>query len=188
MAGPQVSLDIIPYFVGIAFLLACVFGVPFLRKKGHESMLRELGLEGVTIVPQFWSLSGLKIERPKWKAEVSFQPPRAGGGRPGHLQYMAEFRTPVPLTAAAESPVRTGDDEFDRKITVEGDPAFARKLLSPAVREKLMSLDGIGGRVNAIGEGTVEIFGPLPQRSEDLRKFLELCSAIVDATVSAAGA
>ena len=66
------SLDILPYFVGIAFLLACLFGVPLLRKQGHESMLRELGLEGVTVVPRFWSLSGLKIECLKWKAEVFF--------------------------------------------------------------------------------------------------------------------
>ena len=183
------SWDIVPYFVGIAFLLFCLFGVPYLRKHGHEKMLKNLGMEGVTIVPQFWSLSGLRIERPKWKAEVAFQSARAGGGRPGHLRLVAEFRGPVPLAAApSDAPLRTGDDEFDRKISVEGDPVFARKLLSPIVREQMMRLDEVGGRVHAIGEGTVEIYGALPERSTDLRKFLELCATIVDATVTAAGA
>ena len=46
----------------------------------------------------------------------------------------------------------------------------------------------MGGRVLAIGEGTIEIDGPLPVRASDLKKFLELCDAIVDGTVAAAGA
>ncbi|MBI3858124.1 MAG: hypothetical protein HY293_20780 [Planctomycetes bacterium] len=193
MAGRQVTLEAVPYFVGIGFLLACVFGVPLLRKQSHEAMLKGLGLEGVTVVPKFWSLSGLRIERSKWKGEVFFQAARAGGGRAGHLRYVVEFRVPVPVIslnrdATKESKVRTGDDDFDRKISVEGDPAFARKLLVPVMRERLMRLDEVGGRVLAIGEGSVEIDGPLPAGLPDLKRFLELCDAIVDGTVAAAGA
>jgi hypothetical protein len=40
-------------------------------------------------------------------------------------------------------------------------------MLSPVVREKMMRLDEIGGRVDAIGEGTVEIGGPLPRQPAD---------------------
>jgi hypothetical protein len=184
-----VILEILPYFIGIAFLLACVFGVPLLRKRAHEGMLRHLEMEGMTIVPGFWSLSRLRIDRPKWKGEVCFQAARAGGGRPGHLRFLAEIRDPIPvISGAPEARVRTGDDEFDLKISVEGDPEFARKLLVPIMRERLMRLDEIGGRVLAIGEGTVEIAGPLPVRAADLKKFLELCDAIVDGTVAASGA
>lgn len=186
-------LEIVAGVLAAALLLGCIFGGPLLLRRGHEAMLKTLGLEGVSVVRRPWTMSGLRIERPKWKAEVAFESARVGGGRPGHLRYVAEFRGPVPLVPAGRNPapdarLQTGDDEFDRKISVEGDPAFARKLLSPIVREKLMRLDEVGGRVHAIGEGTVEITGPLPRGSADLRKFLELCAAIVDATVTAAGA
>jgi hypothetical protein len=183
-----VILQIVAGVLAGALLLGCIFGGPLLLRRSHEAMLRSLGMEGVTIVPGSGALSGLRIERPKWKAEVAFEPPRVGGGRPGHLRYLAEFRGPVPLVATPDARLRTGDDEFDRKISVEGDPAFAKKLLSPLVREKMMRLDEIGGRVDAIGEGTVEISGRLPRQSAELRKFLELCGGIVDATVTAAGA
>jgi len=187
-----VILEIVAAVFAAGLLLGCILGVPFLQRRSHEAMLGGLGMEGVTVLPRSGALRGLSIERPKWKAEVAFEPPRVGGGRPGHLRYVAEFRGPVPLasagTPAPDARLETGDNEFDRKISVEGDPAFARKLLSPLVREKLMRLDEVGGRVHAIGEGTVEIHGPLPQRAPDLRNFLELCAAIVDATVTAAGA
>jgi len=181
-------LEIVAGVLAGSLLLGCIFGGPLLVRRNHETMLRTLGLDGVTVVPRSGALSALRIERPKWKAEVAFEPPRVGGGRPGHLRYMAEFRGPVPLDAAPDARLQTGDDDFDRKISVQGDPAFARKLLSPIVREKMMRLDEIGGRVLAIGEGTVEITGPLPRQSADLRKFLELCGVIVEATVTAAGA
>jgi hypothetical protein len=50
---------------------------PLLLRRSHEAMLRSLGMEGVTIVPGSGALSGLRIERPKWKAEVAFEPPRS---------------------------------------------------------------------------------------------------------------
>lgn len=178
----------VTYVIGIVFLIACVFGVPLFRKLAHEQTLKGLGLEGVTVLPRFWTLSGLRIERPRWTGEVAFAPPGPSGGRPGHLRLRASFQrsaSPPPVPAPAAR-VETGDAEFDQKIRVEGDPAFARKLLSPEMRDLLLELDGLGGRVLEIGETTVEIDGPL-MNGEALRRFLELCDAIVTGTALAAG-
>lgn len=183
-------LEILAGVLAAGLLLGCVFAGPMILRRGHEAMLRQLGMNGVTVVPVPWTLSGLRIDRPRWKADVVFQPARLGGGRPGHLRFRAVF-TPAPPPApgrSSESGIPTGDPEFDRKITVEGDPVLARKLLVPEMRERLIRLDGMGGRVGAIGEGFVEIEGPLLGRPPELKAFLELCDAIVDGTVAAAGA
>jgi len=185
-----VIVEIVAGVLAAGLLLGCIFAGPLILRRGHEAMLRQLGMNGVTVVPSSWTLSGLRIERPRWKADVVFQPARLGGGRPGHLRFRAAF-TPAALPAAgrkSEPAVPTGDPEFDSKITVEGDPAFARKLLLPEMRERLIRLDGMGGRVRAIGEDFVEIDGPLLGRPPELKEFLELCDAIVDGTVAAAGA
>lgn len=183
-------LEIVAGVLAAGLLLGCIFGGPLLLRRNHESMLQTLAMEGVSVVPRPWTLSGLRIDRPRWHADVFFQPARVGGGRPGHLRYRASF-TPAPPPAGgrqSEPAVPTGDPAFDSRITVEGDPAFARKLLTPPMRERLVRLDGLGGRVLAIGEGFVEIDGPLLGRSPELKEFLELCDAIVDGTVAAAGA
>jgi hypothetical protein len=186
-------VEIFAYCLGIGFLLACAVGVPLLRKMAHERTLKGLGMEGLTVVPRLWSLSGLRIDRPAWKAEVVFESARPGGGRPGHLRLRADFSKPAPPLAFPARPSRedavihTGDEAFDRKIVVEGDPSFAKKFLVPEMRELLMQLDQLGGRVLAIGEGTIEIDGPLLGEPPALRQFLELCDDIVDGTVAAAG-
>jgi hypothetical protein len=164
-----------------------------LRRLSHERTLKGLGIEGMTVVPRLWSLSGLRIDRPGWKAEVFFESARAGGGRPGHLRLLADFQKPAPPLAfparpsRADAAIRSGDEAFDRKITVEGDPAFAKKFLVPEMRERLLRLDQMGGRVLAIGESTIEIDGPLLGEPAALRQFLELCDGIVNGTVAAAG-
>jgi len=179
-------VDIVAYCLGIAFLLACAVGVPMLRKLSHERTLKELGMEGLTLVPRLWTLSGLRIDRPAWNAEVVFEPARPGGGRAGHLRLFANFQ-PHLVFAAEKAVIRSGDEEFDRKIAIEGDAAFAKKFLVPEMRERLTRLDQMGGRVQAIGEGTIEIDGPLLGDPAALREFLELCGGIVDGTVAAAG-
>jgi hypothetical protein len=185
-----VILEIVAGVLAAVFLLGCIFAGPLLLRRGHEAMLKSLAMEGVTVVPGSWTLSGLRFDRPRWNAEVLFQPARLGGGRPGHLRFRATFAPapPPPAGRRSEPAVPTGDPEFDQKIAVEGDPVFARKLLVPEMRERLIRLDGMGGRVAAIGEGFVEIDGPLLGRPPELKAFLELCDAIVDATVAAAGA
>lgn len=178
----------VTYCIGIAFLIACVFGVPLLRKVTHDRILKSLGMDGVTVLPRFWALSGLRIERPQWTGEIVFRAAGPSGGRPGHLRLIASFKRPAaPLPVpAAGAKVETGDAEFDRRIQVEGDPAFARKLLVPEMRERLVELDRMGGRVLAIGETTVEIDGPLAGSPAVLKKFLELCDGIVTGTAVAA--
>jgi hypothetical protein len=184
-----VILNVVAGFLAAGLLLGCIFAGPFLLRRSHEAMLRGLGMEGVAVVPRAWRMSGLRFDRPRWQADVRFEPARLGGGRPGHLRFRATFTpSPGPASGRTSEPlVVTGDPDFDRKITVEGDPAFARKLLVPEMRERLIRLDGMGGRVLAIGEGFVEIDGPLPGRPPELRAFLELCDAIVARTVAAAG-
>src|SRR6187431_2960877 len=98
-------------------------------------MLKRLAMEGLSVIPRFPGLSGLRIERSAWKGQVLFQPAPMGGGRPGHLRLMAEFRTPAPSRPTRDdAPIRTGDESFDRKILVEGDPVFAKKFLGPEMR------------------------------------------------------
>jgi hypothetical protein len=185
-----VILEILAGVLAAALLLGCIFGGPLLLRRTHESMLQALAMEGVSVVSHRWTLSGLRIDRPRWHADVHFQPARLGGGRPGHLRYRAAF-TPAPPPVGgrpSEAAIPTGDPAFDSKINVEGDPALARKLLTPEMRERFVRLDGFGGRVLAIGEGFVEIDGPLLGQAPLLKEFLELCDAIVDKTVAAAGA
>ncbi len=177
----------LPYCIGIGFLIACIFGVPLLRKLSHDRMLRKLQIEGATRVPRLLGLSGLRIERSAWKGDVVFEAARLGGGHPGHLRVLAEFAKPLrPIREDAS--IRTGDDAFDRKIVVEGDPGFARKFLVPEMRERLLQLDRLGGRVLAIREESMEIDGPLPAAAADLQRFLVLCDGIISGAGSAAGA
>ena len=141
------------YLTGIAFLIACVLGVPLLRRILLERLLRDLEMDGVTVVPRFWRPSGLRIRRPGWEGDVRFESAGLGNNnRRGHLRLRAEFK---------------GD--------------------RPPAPELLQRLDQLGGRVSAQGDGALEIDGPLPKRTADLKSFLELCDAIVQGTVVAAG-
>jgi len=179
------------YVLGILLLVGCLLGLPLVRRVLHERTLRGLGMEGVTVVPRVLRLSGLRLRRARWEGEAFFESSGLGDNhRAGHVRLRATFASAVPPLAertAADAAIRTGDEGFDQKIVVSGDPAFARKLLVPEMRERLVRLDQQGGRVLAIGDGTIEIDGPLPARTQDLRTFLELCDAIVDGTVAAAG-
>jgi hypothetical protein len=166
------------YCIGIGFLIACIVGVPLLRKLSHDRMLKKLQIDGASRVPRLLGLSGLRIERPAWKGDVVFEAARLGGGHPGHLRVLADFAKPLRLIRE-DAPIRTGDEAFDRKIAVEGDPAFARKFLVPEMRERLMQLDRLGGRVLAIREESMEIDGPLPADAATLQRFLELCDGII---------
>jgi len=174
------------YCIGIGFLVVCVFGVSLLRKLFHERMLKSLQIQGATLVPSFLTLRGLRLARPAWKGVVVFEAARLGGGRPGHLRVLAEFAEPL-LPIREDAPIRTGDAEFDRKIVVEGDPGFARKFLVPEMRERLMQLDSLGGRILAIREESMEIDVPLPADAAALQRFLELCDGIISGAGVAAG-
>jgi len=172
-------------FVALGFLAACILSVPLASKMIHERMLRRLGLEGTKIVPHPWTLSGLELLREGWRCLVAFEARGVGGGHPGHVSVRAEFTGRGGLGASPTVPppeeesIQTGDEAFDRMIRVTGNPAVARKLLSPDMRERLLALDRMGGQVTELGRDALEIRGPLLHRPEDLRRFLELCDSIV---------
>ena len=180
-------LDYVAYVLGIGFLIACVLGVRVLRNLVHDRMLKSLRLEGTTVLPRFPGLSGLRVVRPSWTGEVAFEAARLGGGRVGHLRLRAQFPFP-PRPAGEEAAIRSGDESFDRVIAVEGDPAFAKKFLVPEMRDRLMELDRARGQISHLGEGTIEIDGPLPVDAAALERFLELCDGIVQGAAAAAGA
>src|SRR5258706_293078 len=94
-----------------------------LRRMVHEQTLKSLGMEGLTVVSRLWSLSGLRIDRPAWKAEAVFESARTSS--------TARWRLRADEAAEARSP---GDDRARpgpgriallRKGRREGGPARA---------------------------------------------------------------
>ncbi len=181
------------FWIGVAFLAACAIVIPYTRKLMHGQRLKTLGLAGATVVPSWFGLSGLRLRRARWEGEVEFDPGAlGGGGRPGHLQLTASLgrKTPtvrfhekdrVKEAALKEAPLPTGDAAFDAKILVEGDPVFARKLLVPEQRERLLQLEAAGGHLWCVDGGIVQVGGPMIRERGELKRFLELCDAILDA-------
>jgi hypothetical protein len=78
------------YIAGIVFLLACLLGVPLLKRLLHERAVRRLAMDGVTVIPSFWRPSGLRVQRPAWQGIVSFESAGIGGTGRGHLRLRAE--------------------------------------------------------------------------------------------------
>jgi hypothetical protein len=181
------------YWIGVAFLIACAFGAPYARKLQHDRRLKTLGLEGATVVGSWLGLSGLRLKRARWEGEVEFDPGGlGGGGRPGHLQLTASLGRRTPTVRFHEKgrvnearlpgpPIPTGDAAFDAKILVQGDPTFARQLLGPEQRERLLRLEAAGGHLWCVDGGIVQLGGPLIRGNAELKRFLELCDAILDA-------
>jgi hypothetical protein len=64
---------------------------------------------------------------------------------------------------------------------VQGDPAFAQKLLGPEQRERLLRLEEAGGHLWCVDGGIVQLGGPLIRENAELKRFLVLCDAILDA-------
>ncbi|HVR86740.1 MAG TPA: hypothetical protein VMU54_20625 [Planctomycetota bacterium] len=184
------------FWIGVAFLVACGLGVPIYRKFSHAAMLRNLGWEGASVIPVTWGLNGLRLKRARWEGEVEFEPAGiGGGGRRGHLWLIASLGRKTPSLSfyekgrrdpsGVEPVVPTGDAAFDAKFVVKGDPAFARKLLDPEQRERLLRLQEADGYVWAISGGVVELGGPLLTDGPGLRRFLEQCDSILDAMAGA---
>jgi len=62
-----VILEIVAGVLAAALLLGCIFGGPILLRRNHETMLRPLGLQGVTVVPGSGALSALRISGPPYR-------------------------------------------------------------------------------------------------------------------------
>jgi len=179
---------------GVSVLLALGLSVPLYRKISHTRALNSLGLEGVAVVPRFWGLSGLRLSRAGWEGEVRFET----AGMKGHLILNAALKKSTPSLSfepgapeggptKSEEILATGDAEFDRKIAVRGDREFAKRLLGSEMREQLMALDRLGGRVGSLGGGNLVIAGPLLTRPAELKEFLKSCEAVIDRTVACEG-
>jgi hypothetical protein len=85
---------VVTYVSGILFLLACLLGVPLLKRLRHERAVRKLAMEGVSVVPSFWTLSGLRFQRPGWKGVASFESAGIGGIGRCHLRLKAVITRP----------------------------------------------------------------------------------------------
>ena len=180
------------FWLGVAFLVACGMGVVVFRKLAHAALLRKLDWRGATVQPVCWGLSGLRIHRERWEGEVEFEPGSiGGGGHRGHLRLIASLRRKTPTIALTEAgrrdvsggepAIQTGDPAFDATYAVKGDAEFARKILGPEQRERLLRLRESGGALWAVSGGVVEVVGPLLVDPAGLRQFLDQCDVILDA-------
>jgi len=176
-------------FIGFAFL------VPIVRNITHASMLRKLGWEGASPMPSFWHLHGLRIKRARWEGEVAFEHPALGGGKRGHLRLVASLGRKTagiecfePGTRDDAPAIPTGDADFDARVIVKGDAALAKQLFTPEQRIRVLRLHANGGALRAVTGGVVEVDGPLPATADDLRRFLDLCDAVVDGMVASVSA
>jgi hypothetical protein len=187
------------FWIGVAFLIACGLGVPVYKKFAHSAMLRNLGWDGASLIPVIWGLSGLRLKRARWEGEVEFEPAGVGGGgRRGHLTLIASLGQKTPAlsfydpgrrdASGGEPAVPTGDAAFDARIVVKGDADFARKVLSPEQRERLLRFQDLGGYVWGISGGIVELGGPLLTDGAVLKRFLDQCDSILDAMAGAISA
>lgn len=142
----------------------------------HARELAAFAFEGATVTRSFLGFNGLRIERAAWAADVVFKPIFEKGG---HTHFKADLRRATPDVEFRS------DQGGALALTPKGDEAFAEKLLTSAVRDRLLRLGALGGRLWYVRGGILEIVGPLASRDEELRPFLTLCAEIADLAVDA---
>jgi len=84
-----------PAWVGIVALPALFFAGPLFRRIAHRRALRRLTLEGCAVVSNGLGLSGLRISRAGWDAEVRFDDAPPWGGRRSHVRFSAVLKRPA---------------------------------------------------------------------------------------------
>lgn len=188
----------ITYWLGIALLVTLFSVGPALRRYALLRTLRELKVEGATVVPRFWRPGLIQYRRSKWDADGRFVPPGevSHGGQQGHLLLTGRLKRSTPTVevhprahdhgsppAAGEG--STGDPRFDRAYTLSGDAAFAALLFGPEVRDLVLRLQGLGGRLSAVRDGAVEITGPIGPGPAEIRQVLGTCELLLDLLASA---
>lgn len=142
----------------------------------HNRELRAWSFEGARVARRFLGFDGLRIEREAWAADVEFKPLFEKGG---HAHFRADLRRPTP-------DLEFGADQGGALALVpKGDEAFAERLLTPELRDRLLRLGARGGRLWYVRGGALEIVGPLASREEELRPFLTLCAEVADLVVAA---
>ncbi|HEX7900807.1 MAG TPA: hypothetical protein VF950_23815 [Planctomycetota bacterium] len=149
---------------------------PAIRRIAHARDLRLLSFDGATPRRSLLGFSGLHIERVAWEADVVFKPIFEKGG---HTHFKADLKRATPDVEFRS------DQGGALALTPKGDEAFAEKLLTSAMRDRLLRLGALGGRLWYVRGGILEIVGPLASRDEELRPFLTLCAEIADLAVEA---
>lgn len=149
---------------------------PALRKLSHGRLVRELGMEGVEVAPRWLRFDALRVKGGSWTADVEFKPAFEKGG---HTHFKADLKRATP------------DVEFSATaggaaaFAAAGDEAFAQKLLTEEVRQRLLRLGALGGRLWYLRGGKMEIVGPLPGNADELRGFLALAKDVTDLAAAA---
>jgi hypothetical protein len=174
-------------------LLATLFSVPpILRRLALIRTLRELKVEGATVTPRFWRPGRILYRRAKWDADVLCRPPGeiSGGGPRGHLDLVGRLRRSTPGIdvhlrghshgAPAAEGGATGDPRFDQVFSFSGDAVFASLLFSPEVRDLVLRLHGMEGRLGSVRDGVVTMTGPLGRGPVEIRQFLGTCELLLD--------
>ena len=164
------------WYLGLFLILALVLVKPAIRRMAHARDLRALDFAGARVKRSLLGFSGLRVERAAWAADVVFKPIFEKGG---HTHFKADLKRATPDVEFR------ADQGGALALTPRGDEAFAEKLLTPALRDRLLRLGALGGRLWYVRGGTLEIVGPLASRDEELRPFLTLCAEVADLAVDA---
>lgn len=183
------------YWLGIALLVTLFSVGPAVRRFVLMRTVRDLAIPGAVVLPRFWRASLVQYRRSKWDADVSFAAPGelTGGGQHGHLQMVAQLRRPTPSVevhlrghgSAEPGAPTTGDPRFDQAFALRGDPAFAALLFGPEVRDLVLRVHGLGGRLAAVRDGRVDLSGPLSGGATGIRQFLGTCELLLDLMAAA---
>jgi hypothetical protein len=142
----------------------------------HARELRDFKFEGAAWRRSLLGFGGLRIERTAWAADVAFKPIFEKGG---HTHFKADLKRATPDVEFRS------DQGGALALSAKGDEAFAEKLLTSAMRDRLLRLGALGGRLWYVRGGAMEIVGPLASRDAELRPFLTLCAEIADLAVEA---
>lgn len=142
----------------------------------HNRELRALSFPGARVARRWLGYDGLRVERERWAADVEFKPQFEKGG---HTHFRADLRRPTP-----DVEFRT-DQGGALALVPKGDEAFAERLLTPGLRDRLLRLGARGGRLWYLRGGVMEIVGPLASRADELEPFLTLCAEVADHAVEA---
>ena len=164
------------WYLGLFLILALVLVKPAIRRMSHARELRAFSFAGATLRRSLLGFHGLLIERAAWAADVVFKPIFEKGG---HTHFKADLKRATPDVEFR------ADQGGALALTPKGDEAFAEKLLTPALRDRLLRLGAIGGRLWYVRGGILEIVGPLASRDAELRPFLTLCAETADLAVEA---
>lgn len=164
------------WWIGLSIILLLICLKPAIRRTSHHLALQRFRFDGATMTSSWMRFAGLRIVRPAWTAEVEFKPAFEKGG---HLHFRADLGRSTPDVIF--EPEAGGA----RAMVPSGDEAFAEKLLTPALRDRLLRLGALGGRLWYVRGGKLEIVGPLVSEEEQLRPLLELCAEVADLAAAA---